>query len=735
MKYVFYIAIFVLISNQSFSQNAFLPNDLVDPFIGVEGGNIFPGVSLPFGMLRLGPNVAPPNNTNGYSSTKPIVGFSHTHTSGTGGGPRYGNFLVVPLVGTVDRKDLESKKKINEYAAPGYYRVDLARKPGDVACELTGTTKVGFHRYRFYTWQNEAQFNANLLINISSTNTRGKATDSRCLYSETKVLSSTEVQGMGEFAGGWGGEINYKIYFYAITDTPFESVDGWADSLTVSDVQELKGKQTGLVLKFLVKQQQTIGLKVAISFLSVEQAKMNMAEIPHWDFDKVRAQADAIWNQTLSTIKISGGSQEHRRLFYSLLRNTMIMPTNVTGENPYWDPTRPHYWEHYCLWDVFRVTMPLHTLIMPEHQVNVINSLLDIYKNKGWLPDGWIAGKYADIQGGTSADVVIADAVIKGLTGFDYNLAYEAMLKNANGISENPRINGRYITDYNKLGYVTSTTADGASSRSLEYYYNDYCIAQVAGVLGKEKDKKLFLSNSMNYTKLFYPEYKYFWAKDAKGNWMPNFSVTSSRPDSWNDPYFYEGGSMTYSAYVPQDMQGLINLHGGNQYFINYLDTVFASHFDLGNEPLFLLPYQYIYAARPDKTAYRVNQILKTQYLPALAGLPGQDDSGAMSAWFVFSAMGIFPVAGQDVYLIGTPAFDKVEMKVGGDRIFIIKAINRTLKSIYIQKATLNGVALNQAWFKHSDIIKGGTLELEMGENPSGWGTSVLPPSLSKPKI
>lgn len=712
--------------------------DLVNPFIGTDRGNILPGSSLPFGLVKLSPDVKEPQPTSGYSSKKAIAGFSHTHTSGTGGGARYGNVMIIPQVGKLDITDYVAIKKVNEYAKPGYYAVTLARKPGDVRSEVTTTRHAGFHQYQFYTWDKAKQFDANILIDVSHTNTRGGKTDSRCTGGTVQIVNDTLIEGRASCTGGWGKPNPYTIYFSAAFDTKFQEYGLWKDSTLKKGVKEQKienkndsRQKFGAFARFKVGQNQKIKIKVGISLISTSKARENLQEIPHWNFFKTRMQADSIWNNYLSKITVQGGTPEQRIMFYSCLRNTMIMPTNISDENlaeP--NSKKTAFWDYYCIWDVFRSAMPLHTIILTEHQQAVVQNLINIYEKHGWLPDAWIAGDYSNIQGGTNADVVIADAIIKNLNGFDKEKAYEAIKKNAEVISDNPAIYGRYLEEYQKLGYLTNASANGASSRTLEYAYCDFCISQVARKLRKTNDYKKYLQRSMQVFTLFYDSAKCFWAKGKKGNWQPGFSFESKRSDNWNDPYFYEGGARTYSVYTPHNMKKLIDRHGGNQQFIEYLNSIFdKGHYRLSNEPLFLVPYQYNYALRPDITALRVRQVLDRQFFPARKGLPGQDDSGAISSWYVFSAMGFFPVAGQDVYLLGSPVFDKIEISLANGKTFKIKTKKNSEKNKYIQSATLNGKQFNKSWFTHTELMQGGQLILQMTDKPSNWGKTESPPS------
>ena len=709
----------------------------VDPFFGIDKGNVFPGASVPFGVVKLSPDIKFPYPTSGYTFNGEIEGFSHTHTSGTGGAPRYGNILVIPRAGKVDPKNSSVTKKANEYARPGYYTVTLSSASGDVISEVTASSHVGVHRYRFKNGSKEKHTDGTILIDIGHTLTRKGSGASNCTEGEAKIISDREIEGFGSYSGGWGGINPYKIYFVAQFDQPFNSYGTFSDTVISQKSLQIHtsgDNKFGVFAGFKVLQNQPVQLKVSLSFISLDKARKNLNKVSGLGFDEVRLMADSVWNDYLSKIIVEGGTPEQRAVFYSALHHTVLMPTDMTGENPVWQSDKPHYWDHYALWDVFRSVMPLYTLIIPEKQEKIIQNLLDIYDHKGWLPDAWIAGDFAQVQGGSNADVVIADAVVKGLKGFDIEKAYKAILKNGEVISDQPRLYGRYLEEYLKYGYCTGNVINSCS-RTLEYAYNDFCISQVAKNLGEDADYKKYLKRSQNSFLLLSDSLKFVWGRDGKGNWEPDFKPVNDRPDPWNDTYFYEEGSAIYSTYFPHDMQGLINRIGGNDSFSGYLDNIFSKgFFDLNNEPAFLIPYLYNYCGRPDKTAYRVHESLRTLFSVGNTGLPGQDDSGAMSSWYVFSAMGFFPVAGQDIYLIGSPVFSKITIKPGNEKTFVIKANHLSPDNIYVQSALLNGKPLNKCWFRHSDIDKGGELVLEMGRQPSEWGKTDLPPSVSSGK-
>ncbi len=736
---IFILSIFSI----SFAQQ---PNNVlykVDSFWGVNEGNVIPGASVPFGMVKLSPNIR--NNwtpTSAYRTDEPIIGFSHTQTSGTGGSPRYGNILIIPQMDTLILNNPIKYQKINEYATPGYYTTTLRNGNLDIRAVLTASKKVGFHQYTFtkkYSKTNDLK--ANFIIDVSNTTHRisnGKPTTYWKKGYVNIMPEKAAVEGYGTFEGGWGGLNPYTIYFYIQFDQSFSSFDVWQDSVLLkrkylaTENKDFLDNRFGAMVSFSKKNGEQVGFKVGISYLSMENAMLNLRENETLTFDNAKEEAAVLWVKQLNKIEVKGGSIAAQKMFYSALRNTMLMPTDVTGEVPGWNPNVPHFWDFYCVWDVFRATMPLYTLIYPDTQRRIVNCMLDIYDKKGWLPDAWIAGDYGYMQGGSNANVVLADAVVKKLGGFDLTKALQAVRKDAEQQSDNPRTRGRFTNDYKKYGYVLAESALGSVSRTLEYAYNDFCISQIAQSAGENLFFEKYKKQSLEVYKLFYPEHKMFWAKDSVQQWKPDFTPVSKRKDTWNDPYFYEGGSQIYSTYLPHDMAGLIKRHGGNVEFRQYLDNLFESGvFSIENEPEFLIPYQYIYAADYPSTARRVSDILRTKYVPGANGLPGQDDSGSMSAWYAFSAMGFFPVAGQDLYLIGTPIFEETVIHLEGNKTFSIVAKNLTKENIYVTKATLNGKPLDRAWFKHTEISKGGKLVLEMSSTPTDWGKTNLPASVS----
>jgi predicted alpha-1,2-mannosidase len=706
----------------------------VDPFIGVDwGGNTFVGSAIPYGLVKVGPDMETFDGRRsgfGYSSSGVILGFSHLHLSGAQG--KYGNILVAPVTGPLDLSDIKTSRT-DEINHVGYYAATLSRY--NVKAELTSSRRVGFHRYTFLKSQQ-----AHITINVASA--LGLGTDwqaQKFLGAEIHLTSNREAQGVARFTGGWNRGGEYKVYYYMVLDTPAEAMQTWTGKTLTETRDAVVGADTpiGASFDFNAKANQVIQGKVGISFLSAEQAKQNVQqEIPAWNFTAVRAAATALWNAELAKLTLSGESDSQRRQLYTAMYHIMLMPTDRTGENPGWQSSEPYYDDYYCIWDTYRSSSPLLTLISPDRQRDIIRSLIDIYRHTGYMPDARSGNDNGRTQGGSNANVVVADAWVKGLKGIDYQTAFAAMVHDAEVPPADAQKEGRGgLKDYNEKGYVTLAD-ERSGSRTAEYSYDDFAISEVACGLGKMKEAALYSSRAHNFEHLWdkdmtAEDFKGFMRpRNPDGSWAPPYLVVRG---TWPD-FFYEGDIWTYSIYAPQDMRRLIEMAGGNEGFARRLDWTFLRrHFDVTNEPGFLLPVLYNYAGRPDKSADIVHMTLEKAFADNRAGIPGNDDSGAMSSWLIFSTLGLFPVAGQDVYLISTPSIPDASLDLGNGKKLRIIAKNLDGQGLnrYVQSATLNSADLSNSWFRHAQIKDGATLVLTMGSAPSNWGRAVPPPSMS----
>lgn len=709
----------------------------VYPFLGVDwGGNTFVGAALPFGMVKVGPDMQSFDGrpaSFGYMSGGSIVGFSHLHLSGASG--KYGNILVMPVTGDLALNNIQSPR-IDEVDHPGYYAATLTRY--NVRTELSATRRVAMHRYTFLT-----SAPAHITIDIAHCLNKGTGWESqRFLGGEVHAISPHEIAGFGRYIGGWNRGGEYRVYFDMILNTPATAVRTWTNDPPSNNNSAQVGEngQLGAIFDLRPAARQVVLAKVGISFISTDHAKANIAEeIPTWDFEATRAKATAGWDKALSVVELRGETSDQRTKVYTALYHTMLMPSDRTGENPYWPtsyPDHPYYDDYYAIWDTFRSSAPLLTLIAPERERDLIRSLIDIYKHTGYMPDARSGNDNGRTQGGSNANVMVADAYMKGLKGIDYETAFQAMLKDASVPPKDQQKEGRGgILDYNSKGFVTLAD-ERSGSRTVEYAYDDFAIAEVACGLQHDTEAKLFAKRANNWQNL--------WDKDLTHENFKGFLRPRNPDGSFADPYFvvrgtwpdffYEGDLWTYSFYAPQDERKVIELAGGDETFIRRLDYIFLrQHFDVTNEPGFLMPVLYNWANRPDRTADVITLLLEKWFTATRAGIPGNDDSGAMSSWFLFNSIGFYPNSGQPVYLIGTPSYPDVTIAVGQGKTLHIIAKNLDPEHInhYVQSVTLNGRAIEDNWLRHKDIAGGGTLIFTMGPAPGKWGTRTPPPSLS----
>ena len=707
------------------------PLKLADPFVGSEGGgNTVPGAGVPFGFVSVSPDTTH-GDSSGYDGWSPVVGFSAAHVSGTGGASKYGNFRVTPTTGPVNPKGLAFHRQ-HEAASPGAYSVDM----NQIHVDLTATRMVAVERYAFP----QGMAPGNILIDVTSAIQLGGG-GPRATGGHVETHADGSISGWASFHGGWT-PTDYKLYFVAVFDKPAAQTGTWTAKQGSSqlmpgihvtdggDQREVISNRLGAYASFAPGQ--IVQMKLAVSFVSEDKARQNLTtEAPGWDFAAIQHTAEDKWRSVLSTIDIDGGTADQRKQFYSALYRIHTMPHDVSGDNPWWASAEPHYEDFYTLWDTFRGVHPLLTVIEPQRQRDIIRSLLDTYQHTGWLPDARVNGVNGMTQGGSNGDVLIADAITKHLGGFDQNLTYEAIKKDGDVESDDPMREGRALKDYLSLGYM-SLNETRSASRTLEYAYDDFAISEVAQALGKTDDAARFRARSGGWQKLWDDKLKCIHPRYADGSWLENYDCDYTYPDStapwWDHPY-YEGSGAQYSTYVPHDVPGLMVKTGGKDGFVTWLDRIFdGRHYDQGNEPDILAPYLYIHAGRPDKTADRVRHILSDNYHPAHNGLPGNDDAGAMSAWYVWSAMGLYPNAGQPFYYIGSPVFSRTTIHLEGGKTFTVLAPATSDGNRYVKAARLNGKALDRAWLTHDELMRGGTLELDMAAAPGTWGTTDTEP-------
>lgn len=721
----------------------------VDPRIGSEGlGRVFIGPSCPYGMVKPSPDCTPSPNSGWLPMPERVDGFAQVHVSGTGGGPKYGNVLVTPFGDGMDRVNHYDYREY-ETIRLGYY--DTQFKQNGIRTEITTANRASFYRF---TYPEDSL--KSLAVDAGFFLGENPVPDAReaqqFVGSEIQVLSDHEVAGYTRIRGGWNNGKAYTVYFYAETDRPFlQSLTWKGNRITEAQSQYDSAEKTGALLRF-AKNDKVVQLKVGISFLSMQKAKINAhSEIPHWSFEKVHQDLLGQWEQLLQKIEINPSTPlAKKRMFYTGLYHTMLMPVDRTGENPLWSDPEPYYDDFYAIWDTYRSSSPLITLIDPKREADIVRSLVNIYKRDGYMPDARSGNSNGRTQGGSNAEIVIADAFVKGLKGIDYELALEAMLKDATvppGGNEEAEGRGGLIP-YLELGYIPHGV-DRAGNRTVEYSYCDYAIALVAKGLGKEDLYQRYLKQSENWKNLWRGDYEHEGAKgfimprDKEGNWLdsipfghstrmqPKFKytpVTFEGPwyTPWWSMFFYEASSWEYSLSIPHDVPGLIEKCGGAADFEKRLDIFFdKGFFNVNNEPSFLTPCLYHWLGKPWRSSDRIREIIAKNYNDGPVGLPGNDDSGAMSSWLAFHMIGLYPNAGQDYYLIHTPLLTSTTFHLEGGKEFKVVAEGLSDKNCYIQGVTLNGKDYPYSVLRHKDIMVGGELVLKMGKKPGNWGKEL----------
>ena len=723
----------------------------VDPRIGSEGlGRVFIGPSCPFGMVKPSPDCTPSPNSGWLPMPERVDGFAQVHVSGTGGGPKYGNVLVTPFLGALNQTQHLDYREY-ENIRLGYY--DTRFKQSGIRTEITTAERASFYRF---TYPQDAA-GQGLAIDAGFFLGESPVPDAReaqqFVGSEIQILSDHEVCGYTRIRGGWNNGRAYTVYFYAETDRSFTEYVTWkGDSIMTDRSQYDSHQKTGALLRF-DGAGNTLQLKVGISFLSCLRAEANAhSEIPQWSFEEVHRQLLGKWEALFSKIEIDPKApKEHKRMFYTGLYHTMLMPVDRTGENPLWSDPVPYYDDFYAIWDTYRTSSPLITLIDPKREVDIVRSLVNICKRDGYMPDARSGNCNGRTQGGSNAEIVVADAFVKGLEGIDYEEALQAMLKDATvdpgGHHEAEGRGG--LREYLALGYVP-WGIDRAGNRTVEYSYCDYAIALVAKGLGKEELYRHYLKQSGNWKNLWRDDYEhsgsrgFIMPRDAQGQWLDSLPYGHSRlmqpkyvytpmtfEGPWYTPwwsmFFYEASSWEYSLSIPHDVPGLIEKCGGPQAFEQRLDTFFLrNYYNVNNEPSFLTPCLYHWLGKPWRSSDRIHTILAESYNDGPVGLPGNDDSGAMSSWLAFHMMGLYPNAGQDYYLINTPLLRTTTLHLANGRDFQIVADGLSDKNRYIQSATLNGVDYPWSALRHKDLMAGGTLVLKMGKQPAEWGKEMF---------
>ncbi len=704
----------------------------VDPFIGTGGtpwacGMLSPAACVPFGAVRLGPDTSfidgayiVKTNTSGYYYEHGhIKGFSHSRLSGTGA-EDYQIFRVTPAIGD-NKADVIPYSHDYEQASAGYYSVYL--QPLDCLAELTATNHAGVHRYTF----NRAD-DARLFIDITSTAGNYPAEKGFVNYDKETGMLTGGCEIHAAFSDRYEG---LPVYFAAKADKEIVSYEITGDE---SDL--------GIDINFGNIKGESVEMKLAISFVSVENAKLNLdAETDGLSFNDIRNKAVETWDDKLSVIRINSTDEEIMKVFYTALYHSMIMPTDFTdvnGEYLGFDK-KIHIADGYTyrtdmsLWDTCRDTHSLYTLIEPEIQTDCLKSLVEMANAGGVIPRWPMGAGYASSMHGDPTNIMIAESYLKGFRDFDVETLYDCMKKTSEGPVN--RSGRNFVELYNEYGYIPDDLANGEESVSftLEYAWEDHAIAVLAEQLGKTEDVQRYSEKAMYYKNLFNPETKYFQARNSDGSFVWNFSpyITAFYDAVMIKKFascYSEGSARQWRWSAIHDIDGMIGLFGSEEYFVSELEkfmkdaslsraAIDPGHgFWIGNQHDIHTPYLFANAGRPDLTQKWVRWALDRRFSDDVNGLDGNDDGGTLSSWYVFSAMGFYPLAGSDKYWIGSPNLDSAEITLGNGKTLKITAHNQGKKNIYVESVKLNGVELEGCYITHDQLMSGGTLEFTMSD-------------------
>lgn len=706
----------------------------VDPRIGTGGhGHVFYGANVPYGFIQLGPTSIPQSWdwVSGYHvSDSTVIGFPHTHLSGTGIGDLH-DINVMPVVGevTYSRGDASSYEtglwsysdRSKEVVTPGYYRTHLSRYNVDV--ELTATKRVGFHKYTFLGNESPA-----IVFDMVNGGCWDKTTEA-----VIRVVNDSTVSGY-RYSKGWADD--QRVFFRAEFSRKFDNVEFIVND-SVKEGNMAKGAQLFARVNFAAGNQEPVYMKVALSPTSEEGAQLNMqTELSGWDFEKTIADAKAAWNKELNKVKVYTTDEASKKIFYTSLYHTLFAPSEFCDVNGdyYGADKQMHKGEGFVnyttfsLWDTYRAAQPLMTILHPEKMSDIINTMLHIHQQQGKLPVWHLMGCETNCMVGNPGVPVVADAILKDIKGFDAELAFKAL-------KESSMLPERGMEHRIEYGFIPADKMTEAIAYDMEYAIADWAVAQAAQKLGKQEDYEYFLKRSKSYKNYFDASTGFMRGKMLDGSWRTPFSPYAS---SHREDDYCEGNAWQYTWLVPHDVEGLVECFGGKEAFVNKLDSLFLANGDMGdasspdisgligqyahgNEPSHHTVYLYTLVGQPWKTADRIKEILHTMYTDQPDGLSGNEDVGQMSAWYILSSFGFYqvePAGGKFVF--GYPNFDKVEIAVPAGK-FVIERENKGQQNNYIQGIVLNGTEYKKPWIEYADIMKGGELKFLMGDEPVVW--------------
>ena len=706
----------------------------VDPRIGTGGhGHVFYGANVPYGFIQLGPTSIPQSWdwVSGYHvSDSTVIGFPHTHLSGTGIGDLH-DINVMPVVGevTYSRGDASSYEtglwsysdRSKEVVTPGYYRTHLSRYNVDV--ELTATKRVGFHKYTFLGNESPA-----IVFDMVNGGCWDKTTEA-----VIRVVNDSTVSGY-RYSKGWADD--QRVFFRAEFSRKFDNVEFIVND-SVKEGDMAKGAQLFARVNFAAGNQEPVYMKVALSPTSEEGAQLNMqTELSGWDFEKTIADAKAAWNKELNKVKVYTTDEASKKIFYTSLYHTLFAPSEFCDVNgDYYGADKQMHKDEgfvnyttFSLWDTYRAAQPLMTILHPEKMSDVINTMLHIHQQQGKLPVWHLMGCETNCMVGNPGVPVVADAILKDIKGFDTELAFKAL-------KESSMLPERGMEHRIEYGFIPADKMTEAIAYDMEYAIADWAVAQAAQKLGKQEDYEYFLKRSKSYKNYFDASTGFMRGKMLDGSWRTPFSPYAS---SHRDDDYCEGNAWQYTWLVPHDVEGLVECFGSKEAFVNKLDSLFLANGDMGeasspdisgligqyahgNEPSHHTVYLYTLVGQPWKTADRIKEILHTMYTDQPDGLSGNEDVGQMSAWYILSSFGFYqvePAGGKFVF--GYPNFDKVEIAVPAGK-FVIERENKGQQNNYIQGIVFNGTEYKKPWIEYADIMKGGELKFLMGDEPVVW--------------
>lgn len=709
----------------------------VNTFIGTDGpGNTYPGATVPFGMVQLSPDHGIPgwDRISGYFYKDSIIsGFSHTHLSGTGAGDMY-DLLVMPTNSRFSKKIKDNNFKPfssfshdNETASPGYYSVMLL--DFGIKAEVTATRRTGIHQYTF-----PKDTLSQIHIDLGYSLNWDKPTETYF-----KVIDNNTIEGY-RMSKGWAKD--QRLFFVIKLSKPFKNYTLFEDDKAVNS--PIKGINTKLILDFSTSENEKIVLKTGLSTGSIDGAHKSIStETSDFNFETYKKQADSIWNNELQKITIETDDVEKKTIFYTMLYQSMLAPTLLSDANGDYKGANDTImnakdydrYDTFSLWDTYRAAHPLHTVLHPNRVSNMVNSLLAHYKETGLLPVWSMQGNETNMMIGYHAVPVIVDAYFKGIN-FDTELAFEACKASATD-------NSRQIDEYMKLGYVPvgEHHENWSVSKTLEYAYDDWCIAEFAKDLGKTEDYNQFLKRSENWRNVYDTQSTFMRPKLKNGEFVNAFI-----PKEYS-PYFCESNAWQYFWSVQHNIEGLTKIIGGNDSFEKKLDTMFSlnplpedklpifstgmiGQYAHGNEPSHHVAYLYNYIEKPWKAQAMVREILETQYKNEPNGHCGNEDCGQMSSWYVFSALGFYPVnPAQGIYAFGSPIVDAATLNLENGKTFIVETKNNSSENKYIQTIELNGQIIERNYITHTEIMTGGKLIFTMGNLPNKNSKNSMAPS------